>query len=650
MFRIADAGGVLDVHGMQALVRRLGEVIDDLGPAAPRSLTALSARGWQQHLARAVQRRTGALPSMGAMRNARDNLLRCYRQLWVAYDPRPWWRHETWDPTIDTRIPQRPHEPLGRRSVNFLRVQTSWLREGLQWYYKVALDTGALCWSTVNTRLTGLAVFDAFLTDTAIAHPWLADDPARVRTLMLDYLGHVKAMRVTAGPNRGRPLSPGCATNLLVGVEQFYAFMHDHQDAAAAALDEPGWLRLGPQHARFYRHGEKPRQHRGLAREPMVIDDDAFTQIMAGAGTLGDPVAEGGLGDEQAMRILMLLARTGRRVNEILMLDRDPLLPLEHPPARPRRGRRPGRVRGPAALPADQDRRRAGHHPGRPGDRRDHPRAAAVGRRASSPTTPRRLAAPKYLFLAHTDEPQRRPPLPGTNAAHRADASSPAGSAIRDSTGRLVDFQRTHRFRHTRATSLLNAGVPLHVVQRYLGHLSPTMTMDYAADPGRDPRAGVPALPQDHRRRPRARRRPARPLRHARAGQAHRPDPAQRLVPAAAPPGLRQGQRLPDLRQVRHRRDLPARAADPAGPHRAAHRPTPPGVPRRAPASELDPDNVWLAGRRQEHDALARIIVALEHRRTRPTAVAPGPCAAPARPPAPTPSPPTTAEEHRDAR
>jgi hypothetical protein len=32
----------------------------------------------------------------------------------------------------------------------------------------------------------------------------------------------------------------------------------------------------------------------------------------------------------------------------------------------------------------------------------------------------------------------------------------------------------------TYATSLLNAGVPIHVVQRYLGHLSPAMTMHYA--------------------------------------------------------------------------------------------------------------------------------------------------------------------------
>ena len=34
----------------------------------------------------------------------------------------------------------------------------------------------------------------------------------------------------------------------------------------------------------------------------------------------------------------------------------------------------------------------------------------------------------------------------------------------------------------------------------------------------------------------------------ARVGPAYRPDPAQRLVPPAAPPVLPQGQRLPDLR------------------------------------------------------------------------------------------------------
>ena len=34
---------------------------------------------------------------------------------------------------------------------------------------------------------------------------------------------------------------------------------------------------------------------------------------------------DGGFGDEQAMRLLMLQARLGRRINELCMLDHDPL-------------------------------------------------------------------------------------------------------------------------------------------------------------------------------------------------------------------------------------------------------------------------------------------------------------------------------------
>ena len=86
---------------------------------------------------------------------------------------------------------------------------------------------------------------------------------------------------------------------------------------------------------------------------------------------------------------------------------------------------------------------------------------------------------PKYLFLAAQMNRNGDRPYSGntlrnllTDLAVRLD--------VRDSTGALVDFNRTHRFRHTVATGLLNTGVPLHVLQRYLGHLTPTMTMTYA--------------------------------------------------------------------------------------------------------------------------------------------------------------------------
>lgn len=50
---------------------------------------------------------------------------------------------------------------------------------------------------------------------------------------------------------------------------------------------------------------------------------------------------------------------------------------------------------------------------------------------------------------------------------------------ICDSTGQLWDFQ-SHQFRHTVGTRMINNGVPQHIIQRYLGHETPTMTSVYA--------------------------------------------------------------------------------------------------------------------------------------------------------------------------
>lgn len=50
---------------------------------------------------------------------------------------------------------------------------------------------------------------------------------------------------------------------------------------------------------------------------------------------------------------------------------------------------------------------------------------------------------------------------------------------ITDSNGRIWRFQ-SHQFRHTVGTRMINNNVPQYVVQKYLGHESPTMTMRYA--------------------------------------------------------------------------------------------------------------------------------------------------------------------------
>ena len=474
MFRIIELGGRVQMPGTVMLVRRLTEITAADGAGALRSLMDLPARTWLQQIPLAVHRRRGKLPAPSSITQMRQVLLRFAWLLDLAYDTRPWWQRESWHPVEDPRVPVRQHEPLGRQAIHFHRITAPWLHRAAQWHGKVALETGLLRWSTLNQRVFALTVLDAFLAWRGISEPRLAADPAGVRQLMLDFLGHVRASRASRGPTAGQPVSAAHAKTILVHAEQFYLFMHDHKDAAAAATGQPGWRELGAGHAGFYRNRELPRPAR---RDPAldIIDDTAMTKIMAGIGLLGEKAGDGGLDDPQAMRIMMLQARLGRRINEILMLDADPLLPLApSPQAAPEPGAMTARLRyqqtkidgAPDTILVDAEIVAI--------IRAQQQWAATwLDERAAPGTRPRYLFL-GLLFNRNADRPYVAATL------HKALTELARRLDIRDSAGRLVDFRRTHRFRHTRATSLLNAGVPIHVVQRYLGHLSPAMTMHYA--------------------------------------------------------------------------------------------------------------------------------------------------------------------------
>ena len=49
---------------------------------------------------------------------------------------------------------------------------------------------------------------------------------------------------------------------------------------------------------------------------------------------------------------------------------------------------------------------------------------------------------------------------------------------LRDQAGHPITVT-AHRFRHTLGTRMINQGVPVHIVQHYLGHASPLMTNVY---------------------------------------------------------------------------------------------------------------------------------------------------------------------------
>ena len=456
-------------EGMK-VAKAKGRIADRAG-RAPASLLGLPVPEWCQQIRRVVHRRSGRLPAATTMTTIRRLLTRMMRLLVTASDTGPWWQRDQWNPVEDNRIPLRDHEPMGRYSVRFDRIGTRWLRRGLQWHCKVGLDTGVLSWSTVHRRIVAVHEFDGFLAGRGVDGPWLADDAAGMRALMLDFLGHLRARPVTRGRRTGQRLSPASVQRLASDVEQFYLFMTDNKDAAAAALAEPGWLRLGPEHTGFYRRGELPGKPRPRL-DGQVIDDDAMTRIMGGLDLLGAAVADGGFGDEQAMRITMLVALLGRRVSEICLLDRDPLLPLS--PTAPSSPGEPAADRDDQALVAKL-RYQQTKIDGAPDTILVHAEVVAIIREQqqwaqrffAEHGAPGRT--PKYLFLAAQMNRNGDRPYSGntlrnllTDLAVRLD--------VRDSTGALVDFNRTHRFRHTVATGLLNTGVPLHVLQRYLGH------------------------------------------------------------------------------------------------------------------------------------------------------------------------------------
>jgi integrase len=475
VWRLIELGALVPYEPLDRLARHLAGVLDEL-PARERarrtSLMTVPAQTWMRELLAAWARERGRVPSAGRKRDLTYALRRCYKLLCFAYDSRPWWEREVWDLQLDLRIPRREHEPGGTHALYFDRITQPWLRRGLQWHLRIGLETGQFTWSTCRVRLTGLIQFSRFLAERGVTAPCLREDPLEVRPLMLDYLSFIHAMRSDRREGKRLPLSVHRINRLMTDVEQFYMFMLDHRDEAAEALGDPRWKRLGAAHARFYRVGEKPRAS-ARVDEAKIINDATMSRIMAKIHLLGDPVEEGGLGDQQAMRILLLVATTGRRLSEVLLLDREPILP-------PTGLARADGVDGFVAKLRYQQTKIS-----------DAPNTILIDAdtvavvRAQQQWADREMVdrgrgeiIPRYLFIGKAMNRDGRRPYPMQTLHARLHKFS-ALADLRDDQGRRLKLGRTHNFRHTRATSLINAGVPLPVVQRHFGHLSPTMTMRY---------------------------------------------------------------------------------------------------------------------------------------------------------------------------
>ncbi|WP_345680227.1 tyrosine-type recombinase/integrase [Yinghuangia aomiensis] len=458
---------------LNRLRRGLALALEHGGPPArsARSITALSNEEWAGEV-RAAGVRAGLSSGENIATVVLHSVKHIQDRLAYAYHDGEWWRLNLWNPALDRRILQRDHEPSGRHVANFVHLRADWLREAVKWWLSVQLSTERYVWSSVKSRMDTMKRFQAYIDRVGCTGPLLVSSP-----WVRGFVDHLNGYSALSGADKGGRLAKNSRRSTLVAVEAFFRWMYDHRAEAASVLGDPRWGRLDASYSVLFRLDDKPRLTNQLP-EDMALEDEVVHRIAAGSGLLAAPKTEGGLNDRQAFHALMLLIRTGRRMNEVLMMDFDPLLPLAGTgPASEADGAGfVARLKyqqtkvtggGPAVIPVDQE-------------IVDIVRVQQTWAREfiASQGAPEGTD-PVYLFVQTRQNRLGLRPYASATFHHRLGVLTKL-MAVTDSAGRQVAVSKTHTFRHTRATDLINAGVPVHVVMRYLGHLSPTMTMHYA--------------------------------------------------------------------------------------------------------------------------------------------------------------------------
>jgi integrase len=441
------------------------------------SLLQLTPEEWVREVQAARLRGIDVGPSLDTY--ALHRLRQLQDVLVYPYHRGQWWELNVWNPQLDSRIPQREHEPNGRSVLNFSHLTSAWLREGAKLWLSASLANGTMTWSSLKIRLDNLKWLQRHLDQRGDEGPCLTTDPHQLRPFIRSFCEMLLTHRISKGQrNAGQLLGKNPRRQIMVGIEQFYQWMYDHRDEAAAR--HPEWATLRAEHCVLFRPEDKPRLTNKKTNDDMVLDDDVVQRIAEGCDLLARPRSEGGCGDIQAFHALMLLIRTGRRVNEVLMMDFEPLVALQRQQDSPTTDDTESRDFV-ARMRYQQTKIESNVSNSIPVDAevvaiikaqqqvaRDF--MAAMG----SPET-----EPRYLFMR--TRINRRGAAPYSMATMHLRLKQLAEKlAITDSAGRPVEITKTHRFRHTAATNLINAGVPLHVVMRYFGHVSPEMTLHYA--------------------------------------------------------------------------------------------------------------------------------------------------------------------------
>lgn len=327
MWRWLELSYLVDASKLRTLTRDLRVVCDR--PARrrrPESLMDLSNDEWEREVEVAMSRRRGQPRRWG--RDVQQTFQNTRLLLVFLYDRRAWWQRDLWAPIHDSRIPVQVNEPGAEHSLHLWTIEPAWLREATRLSLKSRMEAGDVRWSTVRSEGGYLRRVGQFLQERAMDDPALGVDVHAPRSVLLDFRSTLQSDLVTRGPNVGKKRSSESVRTGLHTVCGMYRWIaHNHREAQAG-LDDPRWSRVGWEYATLLQRGEWPREKKSRDRvREELVPPEVLTQIVRNVHVMGDPAEDGGLGDRQAERLLLLIAKLRQRINEYLKIRFDCVAP-----------------------------------------------------------------------------------------------------------------------------------------------------------------------------------------------------------------------------------------------------------------------------------------------------------------------------------
>ncbi len=434
--------------------------------------------------------RWGRLPPSGSRARLRVVFRFARLALLARCHDGPWWALDDWHPRCDPRIPLSAREPLANYGCSPGQITHLWLREAVKWHLGTMLEAGTLRWTTVSQeRLNCFRRFDNWLTDCFENPQDVLGDPAAAAEQAAAFRRWTAepSNRMTRQADRrhaGKPVHPRLVNDDLRAVAELFAFVAANQLEARRILGPSPWERVTEAHAASWFRQLCRIPHKSLLNDRHYIDDHALAQIPAALPLLGlargeqMPITRGdgaqvradGFDDPQAMRMILLQILTGRRASEIRTCEFDCLSPAPDRAVQAAAGEEVVRFRyaqskidvAPDTILVDRE------------------VAAVIEEQQRWVREAFPDLEPRFLFVRRIGNRRGDKPYPsGTYNWMLREFSNIV--QITDSKGRPLQLSHTHRFRHTKLTRLAELGLPIHVLQRYAGHATPTMSMHYVA-------------------------------------------------------------------------------------------------------------------------------------------------------------------------